>query len=123
MPRAAATSDVFSAIGEPRRREILGALAGKGEMAVGDLADRLHLAQPAVSKHLAVLREVGLVSVTRRGRNRLSRLEPEEIRTVHDWAAMYERFWSRQLERVKARAERAAATSRGQSPPRTRKER
>ncbi|MBK7405115.1 MAG: helix-turn-helix transcriptional regulator [Phycisphaerales bacterium] len=110
MARAATTSDVFSAIGEPRRREILEVLAGRGEMAVGDLAGCLHLPQPAVSKHLAVLREVGLVSVTRRGRSRLYRLEGEELKAVHDWVAMYERFWTRQLGRIKARAEQ---TTRG----------
>ena len=112
MPRAPTTSDVFNAIAEPRRREIIERLAG-GECAVGDLVRTLKLPQPTVSKHLGVLREVGVVAVTRRGRERIYRLEPGELKTVHDWTRMFERFWSHQLDRIRERAERAATEPSG----------
>jgi DNA-binding transcriptional ArsR family regulator len=105
MARAATTSDVFNAIAEPRRREIIDLLATDGEQPVGELVGRLRLAQPAVSKHLRVLRSVRLVSVRRRGRLRVYRLEPRELKTVHDWVKHYERFWTHQLSRIKERAE------------------
>ena len=108
MPRAATTSDVFNAIAEPRRREIIGLLAGRGEQAVGDLAGALRLPQPAVSKHLRVLRRVQLVTASRRGRRRVYRLEPRELKTVFDWIKYYERFWSHQISRITERAERRA---------------
>ncbi|HSZ54038.1 MAG TPA: metalloregulator ArsR/SmtB family transcription factor [Tepidisphaeraceae bacterium] len=108
MARAATTSDVFNAIAEPRRREIIALLAGGGEQAVGDLVRTLRMPQPAVSKHLGVLRTVRLVSVSRRGRSRLYRLNPRELKPVHDWVKHYERFWNNQLDRIKARAENAA---------------
>jgi DNA-binding transcriptional ArsR family regulator len=105
MARAAATSDVFNAIAEPRRRRIIDLLAGRGELPVGDLVRTLRLPQPAVSKHLGVLRRVRIVSVNRRGRRRLYRLNAKELRPVHDWVKNYERFWSHQLDRIKERAE------------------
>ena len=105
MPRAATTSDVFNAIAEPRRRRIIDLLAGGGEHAVGDLVHSLRLPQPAVSKHLGVLRSVRLVSVSRRGRRRLYRLNARELKPVHDWVKMYERYWSHQISRIKERAE------------------
>lgn len=108
MPRAATTADVFNAIAEPRRRQIIELLARRGTLAVGALVASLGLAQPAVSKHLAVLREVGVVSVTRQGQQRLYRLEAKQLKPVHDWASRFESMWSRQLDRIKARAERAA---------------
>jgi DNA-binding transcriptional ArsR family regulator len=78
----------------------------------------LGVSQPAVSKHLGVLREVGIVSVTRRGRHRMYRLNPQELKPVHDWARQFERYWAHQLERIKARAERKAQPpGRGSSPP------
>jgi|SRR5438105_3063470 len=118
MPRAATTSDVFNAIAEPRRRRIIELLAGGGERAVGDLVHSLRLAQPAVSKHLGVLRTVRLVSVSRRGRRRFYRLNARELKPVHDWIKMYERFWSHQLNRIKERAERKAREqSRQQNQP------
>src|SRR4051812_48699081 len=101
MPRAATTSDVFNAIAEPRRREIIDLLATGGEQAVGELVGALRLPQPAVSKHLAVLRRVRLVSVSRRGRRRVYRLNARELKTVHDWVKHYERFWSHQIQRIK----------------------
>lgn len=109
MPRAATTTDVFNAIAEPRRREIISVLGGGGRAhAVGELVKTLRLSQPAVSKHLGVLRKVGIVSVSRHGRRRLYRLNAEELKPVHDWVKTYERFWSHQLARIKDRAERKA---------------
>lgn len=104
MPRVAATIDVFSAIAEPRRREIIELLRGR-QHAVGELVDRLQIPQPAVSKHLGVLRQVGLVSVEKQGQQRFYRLEAANLKTVHDWVKMYERYWNHQLDRIKARAE------------------
>ena len=108
MARAAVTSDVFNAIAEPRRRQIIDLLAGGGEKPVGDLVRTLRVPQPAVSKHLNVLRRVRLVSVSRRGRSRLYRLNPGELKPVHDWVKNYERFWTGHLDRIKARAEKMA---------------
>jgi len=108
MARAATTSDVFNAIAERRRRKIIDLLAGRGEQAVGDLVAALRIPQPAVSKHLSVLRTVRLVSVNRRGRRRLYRLNPRQLKPVHDWTKMYEKFWSHQIDRIKARAEQRA---------------
>jgi DNA-binding transcriptional ArsR family regulator len=108
MPRAATTSDVFNAIAEPRRRELVALLARGNPRSVGELVDALGLAQPAVSKHLAVLRAVGLVSVRRQGKSRLYTLNAAQLRAVHDWTKRFERLWSHQLDRVKARAERLA---------------
>jgi DNA-binding transcriptional ArsR family regulator len=108
MARAATTSDVFNAIAEPRRRDIVALLAGRGELAVGDVVRSLRIPQPAVSKHLGVLRTVRLVSVSRRGRSRLYRLNGRELKPVHDWVKDYERFWNNQIDRIKARAEAAA---------------
>jgi DNA-binding transcriptional ArsR family regulator len=108
MARAATTSDVFNAIAEPRRRQIIALLADRGEQAVGDLVRTLRIPQPAVSKHLGVLRTVRLVSVNRRGRSRMYRLNPRELKIVHDWVKNYERFWNSQFDRIKARAENAA---------------
>jgi len=107
MPRSATTSDAFNAIAEGRRREILELLAD-GERPVNDLVDSLGVAQPQVSKHLRVLREVGLVSVRDAGRQRLYRLNAEPLRAVYDWARTFEKFWNHQLDRIKQRAEAAA---------------
>jgi len=106
MARAATTTDVFNAIAEPRRREIIDLLIDGRQHAVGDLVTTLSLPQPAVSKHLGVLRKVGIVSVTRRGQLRLYRLNPSELKPVHDWVKTYERFWTHQLDQIKERAER-----------------
>ena len=108
MSPSATTSDVFNAIAEPRRRRIIELLAEGGEQPVNDLVHRLRLPQPAVSKHLGVLRRVRLVSVNRHGRRRLYRLNPRELKPVHDWVKHYERFWSHQLGRIKQRAEQKA---------------
>lgn len=110
MPRAPTTTDVFNAIAEPRRREIIDLLArgdNDGE-AVGTLVVGLGLTQPAVSKHLAVLRKVGIVAVSKRGRERVYRLNPGELKPVHDWVKSFEHFWAGQLDRIRQRAEQLA---------------
>jgi DNA-binding transcriptional ArsR family regulator len=114
MARAPVTADVFNAIADPKRREIIDLLAGSGEQAVGDLVRTLRIAQPRVSKHLRVLRTVRLVSVTRRGRSRVYRLNPDRLKPVHDWVKTYERFWSCQFDRIKARAEQKAQERKNQ---------
>jgi DNA-binding transcriptional ArsR family regulator len=112
VARAATTSDVFNAIAEPRRREIIDLLARGGEQGVNELVGALRLPQPAVSKHLSVLRRVRLVTASRRGRRRVYRLNPAELKTVHDWVKHYERFWTQQLSRIKDRAEQRAREQR-----------
>jgi DNA-binding transcriptional ArsR family regulator len=99
MARAATTTDAFNAVAEPRRREILDALAD-GERAVNDLVEDLHMAQPQVSKHLRVLREVGAVEVREQGRQRLYRLNPQALKPIHDWVKDYERMWSERFEQL-----------------------
>lgn len=101
MARAATTADAFNAVAEPRRREILDALAG-GERPVGDLVRGLGLAQPQVSKHLRVLREVGAVDVRADGRRRLYRVNGRALKPIHDWVSAYERTWSERFERLDA---------------------
>jgi DNA-binding transcriptional ArsR family regulator len=93
MARAATTTDAFNALAEPRRRQIVDLLAG-GERAVGDLVDELGLGQPQVSKHLRVLRAVGLVDVRDEGRQRIYRLNGLALKPIHDWVKGYEALWS-----------------------------
>ena len=104
MPRAATTSDAFNAVAEPRRREILSYLALR-ERPVGEIVTTLRLEQPSVSKHLRVLKDVGLVHVRRDGRRILYRTNAEAIRPLHEWTSTFERYWTRQLNRIKERAE------------------
>jgi DNA-binding transcriptional ArsR family regulator len=104
MARAATTSDAFNAVAEPRRREILNYLA-VSERPVGDIVIALRLEQPSVSKHLRVLRDVGLVRMRREGRRKLYRTHAEAIRPLHQWTGEFERFWRHQLNQVKERAE------------------
>ncbi len=99
MARAATTADAFNAIAEARRRQILDLLAS-GERDVGDLVAALGLAQPLVSKHLRVLREVGLVEVREDGRHRRYRLNASSLKPVSDWLSNYERLWSARLDRL-----------------------
>lgn len=109
MARAATTSDVFNAVAEPRRRQIIELLArGKG-LAVGAIVVALGLPQPAISKHLGVLKEVGLVSVSKEGRERVYSLNADRLRPIHEWVKTFERHWQHQLDRIKARAEQRAA--------------
>jgi len=104
MARAATTSDSFNAVAEPRRRQILTFLADS-ERQVGEIVLAVGLDQPSVSKHLGVLRRVGLVHVRRNGRHRLYRTNADALRPVHDWTESFERYWRHQLNRVKQRAE------------------
>lgn len=99
MARAATTTDAFNAVAEPRRRQILDVLAA-GERAVNDLVALLGLPQPLVSKHLRVLREVGLVEVRDVGRQRLYRLDAHALKPIHDWVKNYERMWSERFEQL-----------------------
>ena len=99
MARAATTADAFNAVAEPRRRQILDALA-EVERPVNDLVQLLGLAQPQVSKHLRVLREVGVVDVRESGRQRLYRLNGRALKPIHDWVARYERSWSERFDRL-----------------------
>jgi DNA-binding transcriptional ArsR family regulator len=104
VARAATTSDVFNALAEPRRREILTFLAD-AEKPVSEIVGALVTDQPSVSKHLGVLRQVGLVRVRRIGRQRMYRANADGVRPLYDFAKTFERYWSHQLLRVKARAE------------------
>ena len=104
MARAATTSDAFNAVAEPRRRDILNYLALQ-ERPVGDIVDALEMEQPSVSKHLRVLKNVGLVRARREGRQMLYQINAEAIRPLHDWTSTFERYWARQLQGVKERAE------------------
>ena len=108
MARAATTTDVFNAIAEPRRRQIVDLLARRGALAVGAIVVALGLPQPAISKHLGVLREVCIVEVSRQGKQRVYSLEADKLKTVHDWVKAFESLWSHQLNRIKERAERRA---------------
>jgi DNA-binding transcriptional ArsR family regulator len=104
MARAATTSDVFNAVAEPRRREILELLAVT-ELPVGDLVIKMGVEQPSVSKHLKVLRDVGLVRVRRNGRHMMYQTNAEGIRPLYEWTKAFERLWAHQLLRIKERAE------------------
>jgi DNA-binding transcriptional ArsR family regulator len=97
MARAATTTDAFNAVAEPRRRQILDLLAG-GERPVNDLVDALGMAQPQVSKHLRVLREVDLVEVREEGRHRMYRLNGQSLKPIHDWVKTYEQAWNERFE-------------------------
>jgi DNA-binding transcriptional ArsR family regulator len=99
MARAATTTDAFNAIAEPRRRQILDLLSS-GERGVNDLVAQLGVAQPAVSKHLRVLREVGLVEVRDEGRQRIYRLNGGPLKPIHDWITRYERDWTERFNRL-----------------------
>lgn len=99
MPRAATTTDAFNAIAEPRRRQILDVLAS-GERSVNEIVAEIPVSQPQVSKHLQVLREVGLVLSRSAGRQRLYRIEPLALKPIHDWLEDYERMWNERLDRL-----------------------
>jgi DNA-binding transcriptional ArsR family regulator len=99
MARAATTADAFNAVAEPRRRQILDVLAG-GELPVNELVHALGLSQPQVSKHLRVLREVGVVDVREAGRQRVYRLNGRALKPIHDWVKDYERTWSERFDQL-----------------------
>ena len=112
MARAATTTDAFNAVAEPRRRQILDALTG-GERSVNELVRLLGLAQPQVSKHLRVLREVGAVAVRDEGRQRLYRLNGHALKPIHDWVKSYERSWSERFEQLDVVLEELKAKEEG----------
>src|SRR5919198_6040170 len=111
MPRARTSSDPFNAIAEPRRRYILEFIAAE-ERSVNEIADALEMAQPSVSKHLQVLRNVGLVTVKRDGPRMLYRTNAEALRPLHEWSGTFAQYWRRQLTRIKEHAERRSAPER-----------
>src|SRR5437763_17213105 len=108
MPRAPTTADVFNAIAEPRRRQIVELLARRGALAVGTLVVTLGLPQPSVSKHLGVLRKVGVVAVVKQGKQRVYHLQAAKLKCVHDWVKGFEELWSHHLDDIQDRAERKA---------------
>jgi DNA-binding transcriptional ArsR family regulator len=112
MARAPATLDCFNAIAELKRRQVLNILAD-GERPVNDLVQSLGWSQPQVSKHLGVLKKVGLVSERRDGRQRVYSMNGEKLKPIHEWVRTFERFWQHQLDRVKARAEEKARHAAG----------
>jgi DNA-binding transcriptional ArsR family regulator len=101
MARAATTSDAFNAVAEPRRRELIAALA-RQERSVTELVQLLGVAQPQVSKHLTVLRRVGVVDVRDAGRHRMYRLNGDALKPIHDWVSQFERTWSARFDRLDA---------------------
>ena len=108
MARATTTSDVFNAVAEPRRRAIVDFLARWPQRDVSEIVLHLALPQPAVSKHLGVLRKVGVVAVEKSGQRRLYRLNGEELKPVHDWISKFDRFWTDHLSSIKQAAEQKA---------------
>jgi DNA-binding transcriptional ArsR family regulator len=105
MARAATTSDAFNAVAEPRRRDILNYLALE-ERSVSEIVDALEMEQPSVSKHLKVLKDVGLVDQRREGRQRLYRVNAMAIRPLWEWTTTFARLWRQQLSKVKENAEK-----------------
>jgi DNA-binding transcriptional ArsR family regulator len=114
MARAATTSDVFNAIAEPQRREILVLLRG-GERPVSELAEKLGMTQPGASKHLRVLREVGLVRDRKAGKQRLYGLDARELRPIHEWTGGFERFWDDSFDRLDAYVQQLKQTRKKES--------
>ena len=99
MARAATNSDVFNAVAEAQRRTILTLLKGR-ELSVGEVSDRVGLRQPATSKHLRVLREVGLVHVHQSGKRRLYGLDARGLRNIHEWTGGFVEFWNESFDRL-----------------------
>jgi DNA-binding transcriptional ArsR family regulator len=108
MTRQAHPTDVFTAIAEPRRREVIAVLSNGQEYPVNEIVLRMRMAQPAVSKHLGALRKAGVVTMVKRGQHRMYRLNAEGLKPVHDWVKFFERYWTHQVDQVKQRAERKA---------------
>jgi DNA-binding transcriptional ArsR family regulator len=108
MARKAHPADVFSAIAEPRRREVIAVLSDGQDYAVNQIVVRMKMAQPAVSKHLGALRRAGVVTMVKRGQHRMYRLDPRGLKPVHDWVKVFERYWTHQVDQIKQRAERKA---------------
>jgi len=108
MTRQAHPTDVFTAIAEPRRREVIAVLSNGQEYPVNEIVLRMRMAQPAVSKHLGALRKAGVVTMVKRGQHRMYRLNAEGLKPVHDWVKVFERYWTHQIDQVKQRAEQKA---------------
>ena len=108
MTRRAHPTDVFSAIGEPRRREVIAVLSDGREYPVNEIVLRMKMAQPAVPKHLGALRKAGVLTMVKRGQHRMYRLNAESLKPVHDWVKVFERYWTHQIDQIKQRAERKA---------------
>jgi DNA-binding transcriptional ArsR family regulator len=102
------TADVFAAIAEPRRREVIAVLSDGNEYAVNEIVVRMKMAQPAVSKHLGALRRAGVVTVVKRGQHRMYRLDPVRLKPIHDWVKVFEQYWTHQIDQIKQRAEKKA---------------
>ncbi|HEX5283112.1 MAG TPA: metalloregulator ArsR/SmtB family transcription factor [Bryocella sp.] len=124
MTRSAHPADVFTAIAEPRRREVIAVLSDGRDHAVNEIVVRMKMAQPAVSKHLGALRKAGVVTVVKRGQHRMYRLKAESLKPVHDWVKFFERYWTHQVDQIKQRAERKAfeRITRSVDPPNKKKE-
>ena len=103
------TADIFAAIAEPRRREVIAILSDGDEYPVNEIVIRMKMAQPAVSKHLGALRKAGVVSMVKRGQHRMYRLDAKGLKPVHDWVKVFERYWAHQVDQIRQRAERKAA--------------
>ena len=108
MARTSHPTDVFTAIAEPRRREVIAVLTDGREYAVNDIVVRMKMAQPAVSKHLGALRKAGVVTVVKRGQHRMYRLNAASLKPVHEWVKVFEHYWTHQVDQIKQRAERKA---------------
>ena len=108
MARTAHPTDVFTAIAEPRRREVIAVLSDGREYAVNDIVVRMVVGQPAVSKHLGALRRAGVVTMVKRGKHRMYRLHAEGLKPVYDWVSAFERYWTHQIDQIKQRAEHKA---------------
>jgi len=115
MARTPTTSDAFNAVAEPQRRRIIDLLAA-GERSVNDIVEALDMRQPQVSKHLGVLREVGLVNVRDEGRRRLYSLNSEALRPIYEWVTPYERFWRERYERLEELLDRLQRQTSGNEP-------
>lgn len=108
MTRKAHPGDIFAAIAEPRRREVIAVLSDGHEHTVNEVVLRMKMAQPAVSKHLGALRKSGVVTVVKRGQHRMYRLNAASFKPIHDWVKFFEHYWTHQVSEIKQRAERKA---------------
>jgi DNA-binding transcriptional ArsR family regulator len=108
MARTTHPADIFTAIAEPRRRQVIAVLSDGQEHAVNEIVMRMNMAQSPVSKHLGALHRAGIVTVVKRGQHRMYRMKPEALKPVHDWVKVFERYWTHQVDQIKQRAERKA---------------
>jgi DNA-binding transcriptional ArsR family regulator len=124
MTRTTHPADVFTAIVQPRRRQVIAILADGQEYAVNDIVVRMKMAQSPVSKHLGALHKAGIVTVVKRGQHRMYRLKPEALKPIHEWVKVFERYWTHQVDQIKQRSERKALERmiRIEDPPPTKEE-